>query len=575
LLTAVVAALAAWTLKPSDREPPLRKFELAAGKVQPAFGSPISISPDGRRIAYVSGNRLWIRDFDQFDPRQIEDSQGAIRPFWSPDSAFVGWAAGERIWKAPSAGGQSFAVAVLPRANSDAGGGAWHPDGKIIFTTGSSGLLEVSAQGGDPRPLLEPSQETDLDFHHPSALPEGGGVAFVVHRKAGIDTLAVFGAGGRKQILQVPGQRLANPVYSPSGHILYYREPNNPGIWALPFSLGRMEVAGEPFLVFPNGNDPTASSDGTLAFIRGTYTLLTQLAWVNRSGQVDGTIGEPQRYGSYLGFFPALSPDGGRLATVITEMGNSEVWVHDLTRGSRSRLTGGFSPSQKHVPAWSPSGDRVAFVVGGNSRDHAVWLRTADGGGEPQKLVQGYNPEFSPDGKLLVYSAFKRPDDWDLWYLPLEGERKPVPIRQGRGWKISPRVSPDGRYLAYMSDESGRHEILLLRFPSGEGHWQVSVNGGFWPRWSRNGDRLFYTEPDNSLMEVEVHRQPALSLGKPLKLFARKPSGASGTVGWQPDGFDLSADGKRFVLLQPVGANPGATGITLVENWFAEFRNRK
>ena len=572
VLVAALAAFAAWTWKPSAHEARLRKLELAPGKVQPAFGSPISISPDGRKIAYVSGNRLWIRDFDQFEPRQISNSEGAIRPFWSPDSAFVGYGAGERIWKAPAGGGQGLAVGVAPRGITDAGGAAWQRNGRIVFTTGSSGLLEVSAQGGDSRPLLEPSPEAELDFHHPSSLPEGRGVLFAVHRKAGIDTLAVFSERGRKDVFQLPGQRLTNPVYSPTGHILFYRALTNLGIWALPFSLSKLEAAGEPFLAFPNGNDPSASSDGTLAFVRGAETVLTQLARANRSGQVEGAIGQPQGHGSYYGFFPALSPDGRRLAVVAGDISGNEVWIHDFARDARTRLTSTSTP--KHMLAWSPAGDQLAFVAGGNTLEYTVWLRAADGTGEPQKLVQGGTPEFSPDGKFLVYAVFKRPDDWNLWYVPLQGDRKPVAIVQGSGWRMWPRVSPDGRYLAYLSDESGRLEVFLTRFPSGDGKWQVSVNGGYWPRWNRSGNRLFFTDQDQSILEVEVRTSPTPSLGKPVKLFARKPAAMPWAYGW-PDGFDVSADGKRFFFLQPVGTETSATGITIVENWFAEFRNRK
>jgi len=223
VLVAALAALAAWMLKPSTLEAPLRKLELASGKVQPAYGSPIGMAPDGRKIAYVSGNRLWIREFDQFEPRQVAGSEGASRPFWSPDSALVAWMAGDKIWKAPAGGGQSVIVCAVPRTTSEAGGGAWQPDGKILFTTGSSGFLEVSAQGGDPRPLLEPNPESELNFHHPSSLPEGRGLVFILHRKVGVDTLAVFSGGKHKQLLQLPGQRLTNPVYSPTGHLLYYR----------------------------------------------------------------------------------------------------------------------------------------------------------------------------------------------------------------------------------------------------------------------------------------------------------------------------------------------------------------
>ncbi len=187
-------------------------------------------------------------------------------------------------------------------------------------------------------------------------------------------------------------------------------------------------------------------------------------------------------------------------------------------------------------------------------------------------LGKGFHPHLSPDGKLLLYSVLGR--GWNLWSRPLEGEKKPAAFRHTSNLDYWPRVSPDGQYLAYVSDDSGRDEVHLARFPAGEGKWQVSNNGGFWPRWSRGGDRLFYTERDQTLMEVEVATRPAVRLGVPRKLFPRMRSGARLIRGW-PDGFDVFPDGKRFVILQRADQQEDRTTITIVQNWFAEFRGKK
>jgi Tol biopolymer transport system component len=366
----------------------------------------------------------------------------------------------------------------------------------------------------------------------------------------------------------VDGQQLTNPVYSSTGHILYHRAPENQGLWALPFSVSKLEATGEPFLAFPNANFPSVSSDGTLALVRQAGAWAVQLVWVDRSGQVQGKVGEPQP----LSPFPALSPDGKRLAVGLMSPPQSDIWIYDLIRGTRTRLT--FGPEPEQWPVWSPAGDRIAYMTGGaGPGSFSIAWKAADGTGQPEELVKsGWEHSFSPDGRFLLYDVLKG-QAWNLWYMPLAGERKPVPLLESGARKHSSRVSPDGQYVAYVSDESGREEIYLTRFPTGEGRWQVSVNGGVWPRWSAKGDRLFYTETDNSLLEVEVALRPQVRLGAPRKLFARQRSGAPVAQGW-PDGFDVTGDGTRFVVAQGTEQR-GPAAITVVQNWFQEFRGRE
>jgi Tol biopolymer transport system component len=532
-----------------------------------AFGTPFALSPDGKRIAYVSQDRLWIRELDQFEPREVAGSAGAVRPFWSPNSSNVGFLAGGKLWRAAASAGSATTICTLPDRASDAGGGVWTSDDRILFTTGSSGLLAVSATGGDPKPFVELDSET-VDFHQPSALPEGRGAVFAVHRKgASYDTLAVSDGRKYRVILRVDNRQLTNPVYSTTGHVLYHRRPDNPGIWALPFSLSKLEATGEPFLAFPNANFPTVSPDGTLAMVRQAAAWSVQLVWLDRNGQVQGKIGqEPQP----LAPFPRLSPDGKRLAIGVIAPGQNDVWIYDLARGTRTRLT--FTAGSENLPVWSPSGSRIAFMTGNSLQNFSIAWIAADGTGGPETLAKGWEPSFSPDGKVLLYATLKDAA-YDLWYLPLSGERKPAPILESVSRKHYPQLSPDGQYLAYISDESGREEIYLTRFPMAEGKWQVSVNGGLWPRWSAKGDRLFYSEPDNSLWEVAVELRPEVRLGTPRKLFARPRSGVTVPNNW-PDGFDVTGDGNRFVVVQATEQHGPAT-ITVIQNWFAEFRNRE
>ncbi len=527
-----------------------------------------AISPDGRRLVYVAGDRLYVRDLDRLEARELVGTVGAAVPFWSPDGAWVGYGADDKLWKIPASGGTPSVLCELPRGGwGMAAGAAWMPDGSIVFTTGDTGLLAVNDQGGDPLPFLDVVPETDDDFHDASALPAGRGVLFVVHRKGtdggGFDTIGAFARGTRKTVLRVEGQRLWGPVYAPSGHVLFRREPTNPGVWAVPFSLDTLAATGEPFLVAAGGDFPTVSASGTLAYAQGGSSEPTQLVRVSRAGEVREPIGPPAESSP----FPALSPDGSRVAVGVKEHGKWDLWVHDVARGTRSRLT---FDGEAFTPSWSPDGTRIAYATGTDTSNFELRLIPADGTGEPQKLGPGWFPQFTPDGSTLVYTALGSDGSGDLWSMPLEGERRPAPLLAGPYAKTFSSVSPDGRHLAYVSQESGRWQVYLRPFPQGEGKWQVSVDGGLWPRWSRAGDRLFYAKGDD-LMEVELSTVPAPRLGQPRKVFTRKPSGVSLPFDWPP-AFDMSPDGGSFVFLEGPQGGPTVERLSVVLNWHEEFR---
>jgi Tol biopolymer transport system component len=562
---ALAAGYLGWRLKPSPVRPPLRKFEIAVE----VGGEPVSpssapaISPDGTKIAYSAGGKLFVRELDQLAPKELATVENPLFLFWSPDDLWIGYLEGDRLRKIPAAGGPISVLAVLPEAATDVGGGVWRADGRIFFDTGGSGLWEVSDQGGDPTILLKPAKG-ETDFHHLSELPDGLGVIFVVHRREGIDTLTVLSSRGRKNILRQEGQLISYPVYSPSGHILYGRSGKNPGIWAVPFSLGKLEVTGESFLVVSHAGNPSTSSDGTLVFgHREAGDRPTQLVWLDHSGKEVGTVG-PSRTQSP---FPILSPDGQRVALTWIDGEASDIWIQDLARNTQTRLT--FEPTGGFLPAWSPSGDRLVYTTGRSPAEWVLTMKAADGTSEPERLVPGIAPSFSPSGKYLAYTSLGEQSEQDLWILPMEGERKPLPFLVTQAMETAQQFSPDGDFLAYQSNESGRDEVFIKRFPGGEGKWQVSVNGGNWPHWSRSGQWLYYAE-HNAIMEVPVSTRPSLRLGVPKKLFNRPPLQLDLPFGW-PGGFDLSADGKRFLLTRTADPTWRQARITVVENWFAEF----
>jgi len=333
---------------------------------------------------------------------------------------------------------------------------------------GNTGLFEIPERGGDPRVLLDVDRSTESDLHQPVFLPGGRALLFVTHRiEHGADTLELLDGDERRILLQLEGASIWNVCWSSTGHILFHRRPTNPGLWALPFSLSTLSVTGEPFLVDSQGDLPTAAADGTLAYVHGVTAVLQQLVWVDRNGVVEGPVGLPQ---PGLGL-PALSPDGKRAVVSALENDTPELWVHDLERGTKTRLT--FTPDREFGAAWSPVDERVAYRNGSTAN---IEVLHTDGSQEVRVVARGSGPSFTPDGKSLVYSAMEEgAKDPDLWLRAVEGAGEATRLVSAAGSDRDPRVSPDGRYVAYVSEESGSAEVYLRRFPTGEGPASIIV----------------------------------------------------------------------------------------------------
>ena len=558
-----------WSLRQRKPELPLRKLDLQVPGLDLGHDYGYSISPDGRSIACVSNHKLSIRDLDRLESREIPNSENAGHPFWSPDSSYLGYVVGKKMWRASRASGESTTIADLPDSMSGAGSAGWRSDGTIIFTTGFSGLLKVQADGGDVSHLLDAGSD-EVDFHDVSLLPDGRGAIFAVHRSTkGIDTIAVFDGKARKTVLQLDGQRLSNPVYSRTGHILFQRRLINPGIWALPFSIDRLEATGQPFLVVPGASAPRIADDGTLVFGYWGEDPPTKLIWVNRAGNLVSNIqAEPQPF-QVPGF--KLSPDGKRLVQATRELGKTDYWVVDVTRGTRTRLTFD-NYTRGWFCGWTPDGQQVLYSSGDVSpQSYKVMAKAADGTGVATEVINGIEVDFSPDRKTVVFAAANQ-QSVDLWLMGTEPGAKPKPFVTGPKDERAPAFSPDGKYVAYMSDESGRFEIYVKPFPEGEGK-QVSATGGEIPVWSRRGDELFYAAAED-LMVVAVKTNPSLSMGQPQKLFSRRLAQADRPEGLY-DSYDVSADGQRFVLLQTVEEKPATQKLTVIQNWFAQFNEKQ
>jgi Tol biopolymer transport system component len=368
---------------------------------------------------------------------------------------------------------------------------------------------------------------------------------------------------GRRELLG-PG---VNPFYSPSGHIVYQADLFASGLWALPFSLDTLRATGEAFPIAPNGRNATVASDGTLAYL-DTSATQERWVWLDRRGEKTGEMGQVQERRDFPGLY--LSPNGQFVAFVATQgSSNHDLWIRHIGSGVRTRLTS--DPARDVLPVWSPTGEQLAFSSF-RSGNFDVLLRQADGTGEAIALVATPRDEFvtdwSRDGKYLFYVVDGPKTGEDIWYLESKEDGsgwEPNPFLQMPSNQTVPKLSPDGRYVVYGSEESGRREIYVQSFPEGGRKITVSSNGGVQPRWSRDGKELFYVE-GSSLMAVAVSTVPSFSLGPAKRLFEH-PSFTANPV---PQ-YDVSADGERFLVAEPVGE----PAIRIVQNWFAEFKDRE
>ena len=552
-----------WIRQPAqDSQLPLRRFTIR----QPVpIGTMrhvrlVAVSPNGRHIAIIADegeSKLWIQDLDQQQPRAVEGSEGALSPFWSPDSSMIAFTTVGKLKKFPVRGGPVIPLCDLPGAHIS--GGSWSPDGgSIVFAAGSpSSLYSVGATGGTAS-LLVSSQMLEQQ-------PKSGGWIVQPYFLPAARTV-LFATSGSLMAwdLKTGQHRTIGPAhnlvsYSPSGHLLYR---SGTDLWAQSFSLKHVRFEGEAFRVARNAIDPSVASDGTLVY-RDAVT--EQLVWLDRRGARIGTVGQR----AIVLYYPALSPDERRVAVEARDDDeNLDVWVSDLLRGTRIRLTS--HPAAEILPAWAPGGDYVAYSSY-RSGNTDVFVRSADAGLEETPLAASAPNErvsdWSRDGQYLAYSLLHPKNGYDLWYLKRNaGKWEPHPLLQTTFNEKAPKFSPDGRYVAYVSDESGRDELYVRQFPSGGRKWPVSSRGASQVRWSRTGRELFYSEA-GTLIAVSVRTGSEFEVGPATRLFSH-----AAFTGSQDPNYDVSADGQRILLPEKVSAE---RMIHVVQNWFAEFRDRR
>jgi Tol biopolymer transport system component len=566
LLLAIAAASLWWA--GTGKHPPAMYFRSTV----PFAANDIALSPDGRTLAMVaysaqaSNYVVWLYEVGGHRTRSLDGTQGASYPFWSPDGKFIGFFADGKLKKVDMSGGQSQVLCDAPNGR----GGAWNRDGVILFSPDSLGvgLFRVSSWGGSPVEVTKVDTSRLEESHRwPMFLPDGKHFLYLGanFKKTGIDAIFLGSLDSQEKRLIV--STVANAAYAEPGYLVYLRDKT---LVAQPFDRRRYVLSGEPHslsdevLFFPHIYRAVFSVSGGEVLITqtGKGASLSQLMWFDRNGKQVGTAGQPGMYNNVR-----LSPDGRRVATDETDPDgwNIDVWIREPSRGATTRLT--FTPALDATPIWSPDGKQILFASNRKLGFH-LYLKNADGSGSEQEAAdlgdhsQVNAWDWSRDGKYVLARKGS-----ELWHIAgPHGIAKP--LLQEKGTVRNAQFSPDGRWIAYASNETGSMEIYVSPYPSVNTKWQVSNAGGQEPRWRKDGQELFYLSAEGKMMAVPVTAGASFANGPPVALFQthrRQPISAQDVFS-----YDVSGDGQRFLIATKVDeANAAPLSITL--NWESEM----
>ena len=598
VLGAMIAGVAVWKLRPPEPRPVIRLdedlpegLEFNTSAILPC----LTVSPDGKQLVYATSAGLYLRSTDSFAAKHIAGTEGSLQqPLFSPDGKWVAYfsATDQKLKKIGVDGGAPVTLCSVTQIV----GASWSAEDTIVYID-RAGIGRISANGGPPE-MLVPSKGENL--FHPRLMPGGKSVMFTLATKEGYRTAVQSLETGERKVL-FAGDCAS---YLPTGHIVFAVGNT---LSVVPFDPHKLEAQGRPAPVVEGVFrvlDLTApqfavSASGTMAYLPGTTlagapTRATgrTLVWVDRKGEEE--LAAPPNFYA----FPRISPDGTRVALTIGGGTNLNLWIWDLVRKNLTRLT--FDEAIDFFPLWTPDGKRLSFasVRGGEA---GLYWKAADGTGDVESILDlphnhvAFSASWSGDGKTLVFwegtgsigsqtmgavlagqiqspgVQFIMPPDirFGLGMLSMEGDRAPKPLLKEQKSEKGPQISPDGRWLAYSSSESGHGELYVRPFPNVDGgKWQVSAGGGQEARWSPDGRELFYLNGD-AMMAVPIETEPAFKAGAPEMLF-RKPNYSSGALGW-----DISPDGKRFLMMkEPDTTAGGPRKINIVVNWFEELKQR-
>ncbi len=570
---------------PSPTPEPLLRASIELSTDQRLFGrnrQALALSPDGQQVVYVAtteqDRRLYLRSLDQTEAVPLPGTSGATSPFFAPDGQSIGFFVGNQLMRVGIDGGEPLTIGPAPGPDYMNMSASWTEDGTILFASGS-GLVQISANGGIPRPLTTLDQGEILHAH-PSMLPGGQAVLFNVSRRlnpSNWDIVAQAVDTGERRVVVEGG---SSPRYLASGHIVFAR---NGTLMAVRFDVGRLEVSGDPVVVVESvmhaqrgGNDLfntgaahfSVSEQGRLVYVHGgVYPMAVgQLLWVDRSGENIHPLplAQARRY------YPRISPDGSRIAYAEGPGGEAQIWVYDLELEVQTRLT---SEGQNRFPVWSPDGTRIVLSSDIDGRMGNLHWMAADGSGRMERLTETtafqVPASWSIDG-VLAFVETGVNLNFDVMTLSIKDDSEPRPFLDTEFDETYPAFSPDGDWLAYTSNESGGDEVYVRPFPAGERAFRISTDSGHAPLWSPDGRQLYYFASGNRKMVVDVTTDPAFTRSRPRPLFVGAYQ--SGAVSRN---YDMHPDGQGFLMGK--SARLGAervTSIRIVENWFEELRER-
>jgi serine/threonine-protein kinase len=593
VLTTVALAIgfALRALKPPQSPQPVRlNAEIGAdASLDTSLGPSALLSPDGTRLVLVASGadqkrHIYVRSLDQLQATALSDTEGARDPFFSPDGQWIGFFADGKLKKISVQGG---AAVTLCDALDDRGG-SWGEDGTIVFEPNNrAALSKISSAGGTPQPLTTlDRQAEEVTQRWPQVLPGGKAVLFTSSSSTAVASfedaeIVVYSmASGKRKTVQRGG---FHGRYLPSGHLVYTHEC---ALFGVPFDLTRLEVTGQPAPILEGvvtapgsgGAQFSFSETGSLVYVAGRGGAQSvSIYWMNREGKF-GTLREtPSDYTNL-----AVSPDGKRLALEIFDGKRRDIWLYEWERDALTRLT--FAGELNENPVWTPDGQRIVYSSLQKGGAPNLWWIRADGAGYAQRLTESksvhYASSWRPDGKVLALSQQNPDTTFEILTLPIEGNEKsgwkagePKPFMNSPSSEMEPAFSPDGRWLAYQSNESGGYEVYVRPFPGPGGKWPISTGGGVFPEWSRNSKELFYRTPDSKIMVVTYTASgDSFHADKP-KLWS---PGQFTDRGLANLNFDLHPDGKRFAVLKTSGKDqsPAVNKVSFIFNFFAELRSK-
>jgi Tol biopolymer transport system component len=569
IAAALIAGAAVWAFKPAP--PPAAQVtrlavSLPAGDTLGSAQYPsIALSADGRTIAYAASrggrtSQLFVRSLDAPEATLLAGTDGARLPFFSPNGQWIGFFAQGKLKKVLVAGGgvQTLTDAAIGL------GGSWSGDDTIYFAPyNTSGIWKVSANGGSPQPFTHVDKSRDEVSHRwPQVLADRKTVMFTVWTGPGWDEKHLevqVGDGGEHRRL-VPGASTGR--YIPTGHLLYSKADN---LIVAPFDLASLSVTGPPTTLVERARDGVGegaqydvSESGTLAYVPAQSGVFERrLVWVDRVGSITPIAAPSNAYTD-----PVVSPDGRSIA--LSVQGTTQtLWTYDLVRSSLTTVP---ASGSLQAPLWTRDGRHLVYRATRAGYRNMFW-RSADGSDEEERLTTSEGLQtpssISRDGQFLLFTELAADTGNDIWVLGLDPQRRTArPVVKTRFSEISPQFSPDGRWLAYNSDESGRPEIYVNPFPGPGGRIAISTDGGTEPRWSRDGRELFYRLGDK-MMAVTMTTGASLVAGAPRVLFEGRYLVSDSNSG----GFDVAPDG-RFLMIQPTVAEQPATEFNIVLGWF-------